>query len=1094
MKPTAARRIGRLTLALGGLLGLVGPGRAGFTPEGVEFFEKKIRPLLVENCYRCHSAGQKQKGNLRLDSRAALLQGGDTGPAIVPGRPERSLLLKAVSYTDDDLRMPPRSKLAGPQIADLTAWVKMGAPWPETAAPKTGGPAAAFNLAERRKHWAFQPLHWGPLPAVRRGDWPLSPVDAFLLAGLEAKGLAPAPDADRRTLIRRVTYDLIGLPPTPAEIDAFLADRRPGAYERLVDRLLASPHYGERWGRHWLDLVRFAETHGHEFDFEIPDAYQYRDYVIRAFNADVGYDQLVLEHVAGDLLPRPRRHPTEHFNESIIGTGFYFLGEAKHSPVDVRGDEADRADNQIDVFSKTFLGLTVSCARCHDHKFDAISTRDYYALAGYLRSSRFQRAFFEAPDRTRDLVQRVKEAQARARPLAVAVTAHDCRERLGKLADGLLKRPTTVDLRTLDAWRKADRRRIDGLFSPLVQLADPAATLTPQQFTARRQELVKRLKDRAAAAEEAKSRYLPFEGFKTSYRDWFVTGAAFGDGPSRAGDLVLRPEQPRPVRQVLGAGLAHSGLVSDRLQGVLRSPTFTISRKKVLYRLAGTGGQVNLIIDNYQLIRYPIYGGLTFPVAGGDQFRWHVQDVSMWVGHRAYVEVIDHGGGNVAVDRILFADDGPPPEAPNPLVVKLLDDPALDSPAALVGKYRQLLGDILGQWQAGRLDTAPDHAERIALLNEVLHSPLLDAVGAPNTPAADAAKLRTLADEIRRLEAALPEPRKVPAMADGTGENEHVFIRGNHRTLGPEVPRRFLEAIAGADQPAPRHGSGRLDLACRMIDPSNPLLARVMVNRLWQHHFGEGLVRSVDNFGVLGERPTHPELLDFLAGEFVRRRWSIKAMHRLMVLSHAYRMTSRPQSDGDRLDPQNRLLHRMPLRRLEAECVRDALLAVSGRLDRRQYGPGVLPYLTSFMIGRGRPPSGPLDGAGRRSIYVNVRRNFLTPMFLAFDYPIPFTTMGRRSVSNVPAQALTMMNNPFVIQQARRWADRVLAGPAASPRQRIARLYETAFGRPPSESEMSEALAFLAEQGKQYGSPDNPRAWADLCHVLVNVKEFIFIE
>jgi hypothetical protein len=403
---------------------------------------------------------------------------------------------------------------------------------------------------------------------------------------------------------------------------------------------------------------------------------------------------------------------------------------------------------------------------------------------------------------------------------------------------------------------------------------------------------------------------------------------------------------------------------------------------------------------------------------------------------------------------------------------------------------------ILDQWRAGRLAAAKDNRDRVVLLNEVLQGGLVAAIEspAPDRQAAEPARLAAILEQCRQAEAALPEPKKVMAMADGAGEDEHLFIRGLHKTLGPEMPRRFLEAIAGDRQPAPKRGSGRLDLARRMVDASNPLLPRVMVNRLWQHHFGEGIVRSPDNFGVLGEPPTHPELLDYLASEFVRRGWSVKQMHRLMVLSSTYRMASRPEPAADRLDPQNKLLHRMPLRRLEAECIRDALLAVSGRLDERLYGPSVLPHLTSFMIGRGRPASGPLDGAGRRSLYINVRRNFLTPMFLAFDYPVPFTTIGRRTVSNVPAQALTMMNNPFVVQQAATWARRVLAERGLTARQRVARMYVMAFGRPPTAAEADEALAFLGEQSKQYGQAEDVRAWADLGHVLVNVKEFIFVD
>ena len=387
--------------------GLASPAET--TPQGIEFFETKIRPLFAAHCYECHSAMHKTRGGLLLDSRAGFMKGGDSGPVVVPGKPADSLLIKAVRHIDPELKMPKGGKLADQLIGDLEAWVAMGTPWP---VDKSGGIAIkAFDLKERAKHWSLQPVLAPPLPQVKNQAWCKSPIDQFLLAKLEAAGLDPAKQADKRTLIRRVTFDLTGLPPTPDEIEAFLKDDSPEAFAKVVDRLLESPHYGERWGRHWLDLVRYAETHGHEYDVDIPYAFRYRDFVIRALNADVPFDQFVLEHIAGDLLPRPRLHPQERFNESILGTGFWFLGEAKHSPVDIRGDQADRLDNQIDVFSKTFLAMTVACARCHDHKFDAISTKDYYALAGYLQSARFQRAFIDDPAPLRQKLAKLKTLQ-----------------------------------------------------------------------------------------------------------------------------------------------------------------------------------------------------------------------------------------------------------------------------------------------------------------------------------------------------------------------------------------------------------------------------------------------------------------------------------------------------------------------------------------------------------------------------------------------------------------------------------------------------------------------------------------------------------
>lgn len=933
--------------------GLPGPGIGQSSQEG-DFFEQRIRPLLAQNCHKCHT-GEKKKGNLLLDSRPGLIKGGDSGPAIVPGQPDKSLLIKAVRYTDDVLRMPPRSKLTAEQIADLARWVERGAVWPDAVGQKAAGnPEKGFDLQERAKHWSFQPIRRPGIPGGVGSAGIGSPVDAFLQVERRALGTTAAPLADKRTLIRRVTFDLIGLPPTPADIDAFLRDTSASAFLKVVDRLLASPHYGERWGRHWLDLVRFAETCGHEHDFEIPDAYRYRDYVIRALNEDVPFDQFTTEHVAGDLLPNPRRHPVTGTNESILATGFWYLGEAKHSPVDVRGDEADRIDNQIDVFGKTFLGLTVACARCHDHKFDAISTKDYYALAGYLESSRRQQAYLDGP--------------------------------------------SDKSLRDLEAVRLHTQERARPQLARLTSTNSPPAIVGATSFE---------------------------EFGQPAFDDWSVSGQAFGASPTRETTAVLAGTIEKPAYSVVPAGVAHSGLLSNKLQGVLRSRTFTIPSGTIAYRVAGKQAQINLIIDGFQLIGDPIYGTLTRKVEHGDKFTWLVQDVKMWVGHKAYIELIDDGPGYLAVDRIIFSD-----QAPN------------------------------------------DPPEELASVT---------------VPSIDRLELAELLSWRGQLETQLSSPVRALAMVDGTAWNERVHIRGNHRNLGEDVPRRFLEALRG--KPPQTAGSGRLELARQLVSPSNPLLPRVIVNRIWQHHFGEGLVRSVDNFGVLGEAPTHPGLLDYLADEFVRTGWSLKKLHRILLLSQTYQMASVPLAASAAKDPQNRLLHHMPIRRLEAECIRDSLLAVSGRFVPTMYGPGIPTHLTPHMAGRGRPgTSGPLDGDGRRSIYLSIRRNFLSPLFLAFDFPIPFTTIGRRSVSNVPAQALAMLNNPFVVQQADHWARTVLATPG-SARQRIGALYQIAFGRPPTEHELADAESFLSGQdaGGEF------RAWAELCHVLVNVKEFIYV-
>jgi hypothetical protein len=943
---------------------------AGDDPAAVEFFESKVRPLLVNRCQSCHGGG-KAKGGLRLESRALALTGGDTGPAIVPGRPDESLIIDAIKY-GDDIKMPPKSKLPAEEIAVLTRWVEQGAPWPVGRDSTGSGQVKPFNLRERAGHWSLQPVKDPAPPQVKDASWPINPVDQFLLAKLEARGLKPAAEADKRTLIRRITFDLIGLPPKPEEVEAFVLDTSPDSYEKLVERLLASPHYGERWGRHWLDLVRFAETSGHEFDYEIPLAYRYRDYVIRAFNADVPYNQFVVEHLAGDLLPEARRDPSTGTNESVLGTGFYRLHEGVHSPVDLKEDGASKYDNQIDVLGKTFLGLTLACARCHDHKFDAITTRDYYALNGILSSSRHTLAFLDPPSK------------------------------FG---------PKLAELREI-------RRKIAEL-----QGAG----------------------DQAPPAKDAETPDIVFETFESpNYEGWFVNGDAFGTSPTKAGEWRIKGDKVEP----LGPGVAHSGAVSDRLRGVLRSKTFTLTKPYIHFLAKGTGNRVNLVVDGFEKIRAPIYGGL-FVDINSETLAWRTMDVAQWAGHSAYIEIDDgatvdftggqsfvrDGQGFIAVDEIRFAD-GPAPPLPA--------------------------------------------------------RPVSDA-----KPAEDRLKyLKPLLARYREVESSLPEPTLGQALTDGTGLDARIHVRGSTRTLGEVAPRRFLEVFADPATPAPStpEGSGRLELARRIVEPTNPLTARVLVNRLWHHHFGRGIVASVDDFGAMGRPPTHPELLDYLASRFMASDWSIKAMHRLIVTSRAYRMSSQLDPEADRLDPSNELWHRRDVRRLEAETIRDAILAVSGRLDPTLFGPSVAPHLTSFMEGRGRPGhSGPLDGDGRRSLYLNVRRNFLNPMLLAFDFPTPASSMGRRNVSNVPAQALTLMNDPFLVQQAKVWAKNVRKDPKVPATESIERMYRQAFGRPPGEDERAAALGFLEEQARAYGNPDDPRAWADLAHVLFNVKEFVAI-
>ncbi len=934
----------------------------GSDPASAEFFETKIRPVLHEHCLPCHGGDAKKapKGGLSLTNREVLLKGGDSGPAIISGDPAKSRLIEAIGYLNPDLQMPPKGKLPPVAIADLTAWVKAGATWPKETSTTATGPDAKFDLAGRKaSHWAWNPFVVTPVPKPNHTTWARTDADRFLLEKMEAKGLKPAPDADPYTLLRRVYLDLTGLPPTPAEIEAFVQDsvlRTPhSALETVVDRLLASPHFGERWARHWLDLVRYAETKGHEFDSPIPNAYLYRDYVIRAFNADVPYDKFLTEHVAGDLVKEPRTNPADKSEESIIGTAFWFLGEEVHSPVDIRQDEADRFDNRIDVFGKTFLGLTIACARCHDHKFDAISAKDYYSLFAMLESSGY---------------------------------------RLARV-DGRLQEEQRLSARDI-TWPKPQEPNVPRSADVVV---DYAHCETGQ---------------------------------------WLVDGFAFGNRPVMAGQFWLAKTEkgfdPRKaersaayydrsfdaLKPAAGMQLDPNALGKRMRSGrTLRTPAFTIKEGPVHILVRGAGSSYAAVAQ-HSMISGPLHGKLVKEFPKSDWFRWVTQDLSNYKGLTCHLELTPSGDSEFAVAAVVQGE-------------KPKDSPALEDV-----KYQP----------------AEKEDQRIPL----------DA------------------DKVRKFHL---ESRLVPAMWDGTTVSDFVFVRGNPKTPGDPVAPRFLEALTGPASYA-TVGSGRDMLAAQMTNPQfTPLVPRVMINRIWHHLFGRGIVPSVDNFGALGELPTHPELLDYLADLFVKDGWSVKQLIRTLALSRAYAMSSAIEPQSESADPKNELFHQANLRRLDAEVIRDSLLAVSGKLDPKMFGPSVPAHLTPFLDGRGRPgQSGPLDGAGRRSIYLEVRRNFLSPFLLAFDAPIPFSTVGRRQVSNVPAQSLILMNDPFVHDVAKVWGKKLTG--EGTVEERIRKVYLAAFCRPPTEAEVAACKEFLGEKPGE-------KAWGELAHAVINAKEFIFL-
>jgi hypothetical protein len=1058
----------------------------GAHADTADFFEKQVRPILAERCYSCHGP-EKQKASLRLDHIDAIRKGGESGPVLTPGDPAASKLYEAVTYANVDLQMPPKGKLSDEEIEVLRVWIADGAYWPDEPFNESGAASAGtFDVqALRDQHWAWQPIRPAAPPPVSGEAWPRSPIDQFLLARLEAEGLQPAPEASREVLIRRLHFDLTGLPPSPQAIAEFVQDESPEAYERAVDALLASSAFGERWGRHWLDLMRYADTYGHEQDYPIRHAWQYRDYVIRALNADVPYDTLVKEHLAGDLMPEPRRGAVQ--NESVLGTGFLFLHQATHAPVDVRLDQADRIDNQIDVLSKAFLGMTVSCARCHDHKFDAISAKDYFALAGFLRSTRQLDAHLD-PDGAITAKAEALRAERGRGERALRQALHTASGNEQRIADYLMaahEAGTEEAAGAKAAERGLDAKRLERWIAALAD-ERPSHPRNPFHTWRTASDAAKAPADQAflqgarqATPAGARGEFTVYEDFNApeALDDWFAAGEAFQDA------LVSEAAwfEDRDAPRLAAPGVAHSGLASGRLQGTLRSPDFTIEHDSLHFRAAGRDTEIRLVIEGYELREFnPLLFDSTLQAVNTDgDFAWYhmVQGIGKFKGRQAYIELRDNGNGWIALDEVRFSNHAPPDEASELPGAGLLNKPEIDSLGALATAYGTLAEEALGRAAAGEATTADT-----ALVDWLLKHEVLDL-------GVSGGRLARVIDDLRALERGMPEPLRAHVATDGTPKNEYVHLRGSYKSPGDEVPRRFLEALGGKEPLAEAEGSGRLALAERMFEVSNPLPARVMANRVWHHLFGRGIVPSVDNFGVLGAPPSHPELLDHLAAEFYRDGWSIKRLIKRLVMTSAYRMSSEATNPAaEERDPDNVLLHRANRRRLEGEAVRDAILASAGTLNPAMYGVPVPAYISPHSEGNRRPAvAGPADGDRRRSIYIEVRRNYLTPVLLAFDFPVPDSTQGRRNTSNAPAQALMLMNDPFVLEQAAALGA-MIAGQEGGFNERLAVMFQRTLGRAPTPEETARMAAYAEGRAE-----NDPALWADLCHVAFTLKEFIFI-
>ncbi len=1049
-----------------------------------QFFETKIRPLLVEKCQSCH-VGDSAESKFRVDSLEGLIEGGTRGPGIIPGKPAESLLISAVKH-GEVLKMPPKEKLPASQIADLTKWIETGAYWPD-AAPVTVTPKKPpFEEpefpAEQRNFWAFQTPRRPAIPEATRAGEFRSPIDRFIDADLAAAGYAPAAPATKRILLRRATFDLIGLPPTPDDISAFQSDDSPDALERQLDRLLASPHYGIKWGRHWLDLARYADSNGLDENLHFGQAYKYRDYVVAAFNKDKPYDEFVREQIAGDL--QNASDPREPY-ESLIATGFLAIGPKMLAEDDPVKMQMDIVDEQVDTLGKAFLGMTIGCARCHHHKFDPISTHDYYALAGILKSTktmdtltvvaRWQERPLASPEQLQDLSQRKEQIAAKQSQIQQLVAA------------------------TNEAVQTEARRHFGDYLLLAAQQEREERRLTERQPLGSQPDLATRLDVVVVEAEN------------------YARGNVLKDSTNYGKEIGV---------------LVNAGATPNFAEYDLDIPQ--TGRYQIELRYAAAGARPCRLLVNSKELKGDAAGKIT----GGwmpEHQAWHIVGVYELPAGKIVVR-LEQPTFFPHIDKLLIAPnpDGLAPPAvaklnsafvPEARFVQQLqvhvstkaadDDPVFGDWRQAVREYCLASADQAPQQLDALKQSATKFQQRADVLldagkespsGDALHKTLFAADGPlalPKDqeigyPAETTAQLKQWRDEKAALEAALPKYPEAMAVSDSSPEDVRIHHRGSHLTLGDVVPRRFPRMLAGAGIDIGSQGSGRLELSDWLTRPDHPLTARVMVNRLWTWHFGQGLVRSVDNFGLLGELPTHPQLLDWLATEFPRRDWSLKQIHRELMGSTLYRRSGEVDASQREHDPENRLWGRYSRRRMQIEELRDTILATAGTLDDRLEGTHLTTANRAYVTSTANV-NPDVYRITRRSIYLPIVRSALYEVLQAFDFADPNVSNGQRQTTTVAPQALFLMNSDFVAQQTLAWADAALAQRDMPNESRLKALYRTALGREPLPEEAARATQFLTEYAADVAATTSSaegerRAWQSLFRALLSTNENVFVE
>ena len=1014
----------------------------------LEFFESKIRPVLVEHCYACHNSADSQEGDLALDDRSGTLRGGSGGRIILPGDSDGSRLIAILKHEVEGLEMPEDGPMLDPKIiADFEHWIQTGAFDPRDQPPSKDELADSTSWAktkQRRMQW----WSWQPIREVSPPTGSGNTIDRFVRAKLLERGLEPSSAAASDVLVRRLYLTLIGMPPTSEELDRWLkrlgdsATPNEQATDELIDHLLGSDHFGERWARHWMDWIRYAESHGSEGDPAIVNAWMYRDYLIRALNDDVGYDTLVREHIAGDLLKNPRINNTLGINESAIGPAHWRMVFHGFAPTDALDEKVRFIDDQVNVFSKAFLGLTVSCARCHDHKFDAISQRDYYALFGILASCRPARRVIDIADQQRSQASSLQELKAQIRKAVC------------------------------DDWRRAEadtRRRIRSLVAgdgngdaSLAKELSRIGSASPTDSQAIWNKLAESNSEANDNSNDANRQRWVF-GYDGDHTGWHREEFGLSRGPVAAGEFTVALTGSNAIESILPSGL-YSHLLTSKHAARLTSPDFKVMKDEAVWVLAmGNKSTFRYVIQDYPR------NGTVYPVIPlKPEWKWHRLDLSYWQGDSAHLEIVtaqdaplltknDPGSWFGIREARITNKNAPAPKALDRFLSALVAESETPprSPDAWESTIWTAIERSLTAWNNGTCDDAQSE-----LLEQALKSGLL-ANNIASLPSA-----QPLIKRYRALEESIKAPTRVPGLDETRGRVQPLFVRGNHKQPADEVPRRFLEAID--ETPYGSDRSGRLQLAEDLLRSDNPLPRRVLVNRVWHHLFGRGIVETPDNFGRLGQPPTHPELLDWLAIQFERDGWSMKSLIRSIVRTKTWQQSSAPSQRAKDVDPNNLWLSHANIRRLDAEAIRDSLLVASGELDRKTYGPPV----------GGNVP--------RRSVYVAVIRNRLDPFLRAFDFPEPSSTTGRRDVTNVPAQSLTMMNDPRVASQAAKLANSAHQS-TTSFEESLQFLYTRLFSRSPTSREASIANQFL--QQSRGAAKESMQSAAELRHQLAGLAD-----